>query len=180
MMLKIKRLLLATVAIALITSCSQQKFAFRKKIAVDHKESLAVKPTVNVSVSSESSGTEETNFPEIASNEPATVRLAVTEPRVIKKPNHTNNAGSKLKEQPLKAKRIAEKLEKATKLTDRKNDISQSMSSLSPRQFIIIGLILLLIGIVLGIISGLLGYLVSVVGVVMIIIGLIFILSDQL
>lgn len=181
MAFKSNLLTLSIITLLLVTSCSQQKFAFRKKVPVNREES-----TVKVK--------ENRNAGETVAHTPAEEQVSVAEagtPALItngkasendfvKKQNELSKAPVLSKSENQKTAKKALVKQTLKKISDKKNKLDVSASSINPRQFIIIGLIILLIGVVLSIVLHGLGYLVAVVGVVFIVIGLIVILADQL
>jgi hypothetical protein len=181
MALRFNLLPLSIIALLLVTSCAQQKFAFRKKLPVNREEStVKVKEQKNAGEPVANAGiTEIPAVAGVASAVPVRTGM-VSENDFVKKQDALNKAPVVSESKGIKPIEKASVKKAWKKLNDKKNNLDVTASSINPRQFIIIGLIILLIGVVLSIVLSGLGYLVAVVGVVFIVIGLIVMLADQL
>jgi hypothetical protein len=164
----------------MLTACSNQKFAFRKKLKADKQETVAAKktgpasaPTVNAvaatNATPENNEAVQAESPAAKAEVSAPVASSGTKALSVNRPAGKVKAGFTEK-QLNKAKQLS------TRIEDRLSDTSIHIEA---RTWIIVGLIIFLIGIVFAFVHPVGGAFIAV-GLVIALIGLIFLLVDHI
>lgn len=169
----------------LLTACSDQKFAFRKKLKADRQETAFAGKKARVhtpveAITSQEAAAEDEQ-PRALSSE--TARTSPAPEAAVAAPVLAASPKSISPDAPVTVNRdlSAKQLRKATQLSRKLDkELDSAAGAVDVRKMIVIGLVLILIGFVVGLVFGGLGWLISFVGVIFLLVGLIVYLMNNL